>query len=388
MHKLSDLKVRKLTKPGKHGDGGGLYLRVKESGAKSWIFRFNNREMGLGRYPVITLAEAREIAAEKRKEVHAGEDPIALRKVANVPILALTFDEAVPLYIEAFKAGWRSARTEKIRLARLTTHASPILGSMDVREIATAHVLKVLSPIWATKSETADKVRQYLEAFFDWCAAKGYRDKNQPNPAAWRGNLKSLLPAKSKVHTVTHIPAMPWALVPAFMVELRQQSALSARALELLILTATRTSDVLLASRSEIEDDLWVIPASRMKMNKAHHVPLCPQALHIITNLPVLEANPYLFPGFRRGRPLSNMCMEMLMRRMKITNATPHGFRSSFRDWAAERTSAPREIAELCLAHQVGNEVERAYRRSTLLEKRRELLAMWADFCCGGLTQG
>ena len=324
-----------------------------------------------------------------REQLSQGIDPKAARDAVSKPLHSLTFDKAAEGWVEAFKPGWRSPRSAPIRLARLKRHASPHIGARDVRDIETADVLKVLQPIWKTKSETADSVRQYLEGVFKWCTGMNYRDRTQHNPATWRGNLDLILPAKSKVHKVKHIPAMPWRDVPAFMVKLRAETALSARALELLILTATRTSDVLNAPREEISGDVWEIPPHRMKAEKEHRVPLTSQALKIIEALPVVRGNPYLIPGYRSGRPLSNMACEMLMRRMGIDQkyALPHGFRSSFRDWAAECTTVPREIAEMCLAHTVGSEVERSYRRSDLLAKRRELLQAWANFCGSEMQQ-
>jgi integrase len=255
---------------------------------------------------------------------------------------------------------------------------SPLFGDRDVATITVDDVLRVLSPIWATKNETAYKLRGRLEAILDWAAVKKHRAG--PNPASWKGNLKHLLPPRAKVHTVTHHAALPWQQLPAFMVDLRYRDALAARALELTILTACRTSEVLQARHIEVESGLWVIPKERMKMRREHRVPLAPQVVQLIAGLPRMNENPFLFPGNRNSKPLSSMCMEMLLRRMKREEITVHGFRSTFRDWAAENSDFPREIVELCLAHDIGSDVERAYRRSDLLNKRRQLMQEWMDY--------
>ena len=384
MGKLTDVMVRKTAQAGLHNDGYGLYLKVTDSGARSWIFRFKTggrtRDMGLGPYPEISLAEAREKAADARKLTRQGFDPIEARKADGMASKGMTFDKAAAAYIQAHKAGWRGARTAHRWQSELERYAYPAFGKRDVATVAVDDVLRVLAPIWATKNETASKVRERIEAVLDWAGAKGYR--TGVNPAMWRGNLKHLLPARAKVHTVQHHPALPWQELPAFMADLRGRDALAGRALEVTILTACRTSEVLNADRSELNGDLWVIPAKRMKGQKEHRVPLSTQACTIISSLPCLAGSGYVFPGHRDGRPLSGMAMEMLLRRMGRDNITVHGFRSTFRDWAADATDFPREISELCLAHEVGSEVERAYRRSDLLFKRRELMQTWADYCC------
>jgi integrase len=284
----------------------------------------------------------------------------------------MTFNKAAAAYIQAHKAGWRGARTAHRWQSELERYAYPAFGKRDVATVTVDDVLHVLAPIWTTKNETASKVRERIEAVLDWAAAKGYR--SGVNPAMWRGNLKHLLPARARVHTVRHHPALPWQELPAFMAELRGRDALAARALETTILTACRTSEVLNADRSELNGDLWVIPAERMKARKEHRVPLSTHASAIISSVPCLEGNSYVFPGHRDGRPLSGMAMEMLLRRMGRSDITVHGFRSTFRDWAAEATDFPREIS--------GSEVERAYRRSDLLLKRKGLMQKWADYCC------
>ena len=383
MGKLTDVRVRKTAQTGLHNDGYGLYLKVTDGGARSWIFRFKTggrtRDMGLGPYPEISLADAREKAADARKLTRQDIDPIEARKADRKACRGMTFDNAATAYIQAHKSGWRGARTAHRWQSELERYAYPAFGKRDVATITVDDVLHVLAPIWATKNETASKIRKRIEAVLDWAGAKGYRCG--VNPAMWRGNLKHLLPARAKVHTVQHHPALPWQELPAFMAGLRSRNALAARALEITILTACRTSEVLNADRSELHGDLWVIPVERMKARKEHRVPLSTQTFKIISSLPCLEGNSYVFPGHRDGRPLSSMAMEMLLRRMGRSDITVHGFRSTFRDWTADATDFPREISELCLAHQVGNDVERAYRRSDLLLKRRGLMQKWADYC-------
>ena len=384
LNKLSAKEVENLRKAGLHGDGGGLYLRVTATGAKMWIFRYSRRDMGLGGYPEISLEEARDLAADARKLLAKGIDPIEHRRAEpEEPVRAktITFTEACEKYLEAHKSGWRNAKHKQQWENTLKTYAEPALGKMQVETITADDCLKVLAPIWTNKPETASRLRGRIENVLNWCAAKGYRDRDRINLATWRGNLKHLLAKRPKKSVVRHHPALPWQDMPAFIAELRNRDALAARALELTILTTARTSEVLLAERTETNGDIWTVPAERMKMQIEHRVPLVPRAVEIIEALPVIEGSPYLFPGQRRGRPLSNMAMQMMLRRMGHDAITVHGFRSTFRDWAAEQTSFPREIAKLCLAHQVGNEVERAYRRSELLAKRRELLTQWADFC-------
>jgi integrase len=384
MGKLTALKVEKAKTPGLLNDGDGLYLKVTAKGARSWIFRFKlggrSRDMGLGSYPVVSLAEAREKAAEARRHTNRGQDPIERRKTTETVTKGISFNAACAAYVEAHKAGWKNPKTAKRWLAVCEQYASPVFGTRDVSAITSEDVLRVLEPIWTKKNETAAKLRGRIEAVLDWATVRKYR--TGPNPALWRGNLKHLLPARAKVRTVKHFAALPWQELPAFMADLRGRDALAARALEVTILCATRTTETLQAERSEISGDLWVIPTMRMKMAREHRIPLSTQAAAIFAALPMLDDSSYLFPGFRHGRPLSGMAMEMLLRRMERETITVHGFRSTFRDWAAENTNFPREVVELCLAHDVGTDVERAYRRSDLLIKRKVLMQEWSDYCC------
>jgi integrase len=387
-NRLTAKAVEKYKNAGMYADGDGLYFRVKEGGgAKGWLFRFKidgkARAMGLGGYPVVSLAEAREKAAEARKLTRQGIDPIEARDATSALVKAVTFDAAAAAYVAEFASGWKHAKTPKRWLATCTAYASPVIGDKDVAAITADDIHRILAPIWVEKHETAITLRGRLEAVLDWATVKGYRQG--ANPATWRGNLKHMLHSPKQVRRirpVKHHAALPWQDLPAFMVELRAREALAARALEITILCATRTMETLAVERFEIAGDLWTIPPARMKTGKEHRIPLSAQAAAIFDSLPHLHGSTFVFPGYRAGKSLSNMAMEMMLRRMGLADITVHGFRSTFRDWAAEETNFPREIIELCLAHDIGSEVERAYRRSDLLFKRKELMQMWADYAC------
>ena len=387
IHKLSPRKVA-TAGPGKYEDGGGLRLVVSPSGARKWVFRFTingrRREMGLGSFPDVSLAEAREKAAECRKLVREGTDPIEARRQAQVKVP--TFTSCAARYIRAHRRGWKNAKHARQWVSTLKTYACPVIGNKPVDAISTEDILAILSPIWTEKTETAKRVQGRIENILDFAAAHKWRD--QMNPARWRGHLDKLLPRPSRVKKVTHHPAMPYSEVPAFMVELANNSSISAKALQFLILTATRTSEVLLAKWEEVdlEEAVWTIPAERMKARREHRVPLSDMALDILKSLPRIEGNPYVFPGARHGRPLSNMALLQLMRKMgygpkgKRGPYVPHGFRSSFRDWAGEVSSFPRDVAEMALAHVIENKAEAAYRRGDLFAKRRKMMQAWANF--------
>jgi integrase len=387
-NRLTAKTVEKATKPGMYADGGGLYLRVKDAGTKSWVFRFQldkrERAMGLGPYPEISLAEAREQALEARRLTARSIDPIKARKAAGASSEVTTFADIARHYVEAHRGKWKSQKSFA-RWLRFERYACEAFGAKAVTDINTNDVLALLTPLWTTKPESAAKLREWVEGALDFAKAKGHREGE--NPARWRGNLQHTLPARNKRATVRHHPALLWQQLPAFMADLRGRDALAARALELTILCATRTSETLQADRSEINGDLWIIPAPRMKTGKEHRIPLSTQAAAILAALPCLSSNgAYVFPGHRSGRPLSGMAMEMLLRRMGRDDITVHGFRSTFRDWAAESdVNFPREIIELCLAHDVSSEVERAYRRSDLLFKRRQLMQEWANYCLNAM---
>lgn len=383
IHKLTALQVAKTTAPGLHLDGGGLYLSIAATGSKKWVFRFKRRDMGLGGYPAVSLADARQKAAEAREMLARGEDPIETRKAAEAaskPQRGLTFDEAAERYIAAHEAAWRNPKHRQQWRNTLVTYASPIVGKLDVAAIDTPHILDILEPIWREKTETASRLRGRLETVLDWCKVRQYR--NGENPARWRGHLAHLLPARAKIAAVERHASLPYTEMPAFVVKLRSRDALAAKSLEFCILTATRTSETLEAEWQEIDlaQQVWTIPGTRMKNGKPHRVPLSEVVLAVLANLPRLAGSDYVFPGERMNRPLSNMAFLMLLRRMGLGELTAHGFRTTFRTWAAECTSFPREVAEMALSHAVGTAVERAYQRGDLFAKRRQLMDAWTDY--------
>jgi integrase len=388
--RLSAVKVQGLKRPCYFADGGNLYLRVAQGGTKGWMFRFamhgKTRDMGLGRYPDVSLAKAREIATECRRMLATGIDPIEARKddraAAQLEATkSMTFDQCSAAYIAAHEAGWRNSKHRQQWKNTLATYASPVLGNLSVQSIDTGLVMKVIEPLWPAKPETSSRLRGRIEAILDWAKVRGYRAGE--NPARWRGHLDHLLPAKSRVRKVEHHPALPYADIGTFMAKLRQQTEISARALEFLILTATRTSEALGALWVEIdlEARVWTISGERMKANREHRVPLCYDAVKLLECMQHIRRGDYVFAGAREGRPQSQMALLMLLRRIGFGHITAHGFRSTFRDWAAECTSFPREVAEAALAHAIPDAVEAAYRRGDLFEKRRRLMDQWGTYC-------
>jgi len=388
--KLSPLAINKQTRPGMYGDGAGLWLQVMTSGAKSWIFRYMKngkaREMGLGPVRDVSVAEARERASACRKLLLDGKDPIDARKaVRQAEALehakTVTFAECAESYIESHKTGWKNDKHVSQWRNTLRDYAFPYLENLSVVAIDTGLVMKCLEPIWVTKPETASRVRGRIESILDWAKARGYRQGE--NPAAWRGHLDHLLPRSSKVAAVRHHPALPYTEIGKFMKDLRGQAGIAASALEFTILTAARTDESLGAQWCEfdLKNALWIIPAKRMKMKREHRVPLSKPVLDILQRMAALRISDYVFPGAKQNRPLSNMAMLELLKRMGRKGITVHGFRSTFRDWTAELTAYPREVAEMALAHTVGNDVEEAYRRGDLLMKRHKLMADWAAYC-------
>lgn len=398
--KLTARTVAAIREPGRYGDGGGLWLQVSRSGSKSWLFRYMHhgraRAMGLGAVDTVPLSEARAAALAARKLLASGVDPVEARKAERrqarlAAAKALTFKDAAEACIDARKTGWRNAKHALQWRNSLATYAYPVLGAVPVQDIDVGLVMKVLEPLWSAKTETASRVRGRIEAVLDWATARGYREGE--NPARWRGHLQNLLPARTRVRKVTHHPALPYTEIADFMRALRQQEGVAARALEFLILTATRTSETIGARWSEIdlENKVWTIPATRIKAGKEHRVPLSAQAGAVLEKMRALGAGATprvppgqcgdVFPGGRPGKPLSSMALLALLARMGRGDVTAHGFRSTFRDWAAERTAFPREVAEMALAHAVGDKVEAAYRRGDLFEKRRRLMEAWAKFC-------
>jgi integrase len=388
--KLTALKTSKAKTPGYYGDGGGLFLQVSRYGTKSWVFRFKAngrlREMGLGSLDTYGLAEARERARECRKLRDEGKDPIEERNAARLQAKleaakAMTFAMCAERYIAVHKAGWRSPKSLAAWQGTLGAYVHDVLGELSVQAIDTGLVMKVIEPIWTEKPETTSRVRGRIEAILDWATARGFRTGE--NPARWRGHLDKLLPKKTKVRRVEHHPALAFAAIGAFMGELREQDGVGARALEFAILTGARTGEVIGAGWSEINvaERQWVVPAERMKSGKEQRVPLADAALAIIEQMQAIRQGDFVFPGGKAHRPISNMAMTMTLRRMGRGELTVHGFRSTFRDWAAERTGFPAEVAEMALAHTVADKVEAAYRRGDLFQKRRQMMDAWARFC-------
>ncbi|WP_316195361.1 MULTISPECIES: tyrosine-type recombinase/integrase [unclassified Bradyrhizobium] len=378
----SKLTARKVetAKPGKYSDGGNLYLIVSETGARKWVLRFTWRgrakEMGLGSAASVPLTDAREKAASARRKIAQGLNPIEERKRdGGIP----TFGEMADDVRETLSAGFRNEKHIAQWKSTLETYAAP-LRAKPVDTIATDDVLAVLRPIWTTKAETASRVRGRIEKVLDAAKAKGFRVGE--NPARWRGHLDHLLPRSMKLARGHHA-AMPYEEVAGFITKLREREASSALALELCILTAARSGEILGMRWPEIDLDrkIWTVPAERMKAGREHRVPLSSRAVAILRQLEQLRSGDFVFAGQARNKPLSNMAMEMVLRRMKIENATVHGFRSSFRDWAGNISNFPREITETALAHVIGDKAEQAYRRSDALEKRRKMMEAWAAFC-------
>ncbi len=388
LNKLTAVKVAALNRPGRYGDGGGLWLQVGPTGGKSWAFRYQLdgrvRQAGLGAADLFTLAEARDRAREFRRLLADGIDPIEAREEKRRTARAaraniVTFKAAAEKYIAAHRPGWKNAKHGDQWEATLSTHAFPKIGDRDVAEIGTADILGVLEPIWPTKTETASRVRGRIERILDWAKVRGHRTGE--NPARWRGHLDKLLPARRKVRPVRPQPAMAYADVPAFVTRLRTVQGISARALEFTILTAVRTGETIGAAWPEIDlaAALWTIPAVRMKGGREHKVPLAERAIEILADLPRERGNDHVFIGARKGRGLSSMAMLETLREFE-SGLTVHGFRSSFRDWAAERTAYPNHVAEMALAHRIADATEAAYRRGELLDKRRRLMRDWARF--------
>lgn len=391
LQKLSFKFVEKTSKPGCYADGGGLYLQVGSSGNKSWLFRYmlnrKAREMGLGSALAVSLARAREKAAQCRRFLAEGIDPIEARnseraREALQAAKSISFAACADRFINSHKAGWKNPKHVDQWRSTIKTYCEPIFGATPVQEVDTALVLKALEPIWAKKPETASRVRGRIERILDWAKARGHRDSE--NPARWRGHLDKLLPNLEKKKRVKHHPALPYRDIGPFMKDLRSEEGSAARALELLILTSTRTIETIAARWSEFDMDnsVWLIPAERMKAHKEHRVPLAPPALKLLRALQQqrVDGEEFVFCG-SPSRHLSNMALLALLRRMKREDITVHGFRSTFRDWAAECTNYSREVCEMALAHVVSNAVEAAYRRGDLFEKRRRLMIDWAKFC-------
>ena len=395
---MGPLEVSRLKKVGFHAVGGvsGLGLQIVESQARSWVLRVmvgdKRRKMGLGGYPDVTLAGARDKAREAKSKIDSGADPIDQRKNSRKSLAAsrardVTFQDCAESYISAHRITWKNPKHEAQWLATLQTYAFPVIGDLWVRDVELEHIMAILEPIWLTKTETAKRLRGRLETILDSAAVKGWRDPL--NPARWKGHLARLLPSPSKVTKVQHFSAIPVLEVGTFVANLRKRQGAAANALQFLILTNVRSHNVRHATWGEIDLDskTWAIPGEdeegtgqRMKMGVAHRVPLTRQAINLLSSLPRMAGSQLLFPSPRKGVQLSDMAMTKVMRDMKA-DGVPHGFRSTFRDWAQDYTSFQKDVAEKALAHAVGDGTEQAYLRSDAFEKRRRMMQKWADFC-------
>ena len=393
---MAQLKQRQLDsliragKAGSHSDGGGLILRLNGKGAANWLHRYQmngkRRDMGLGSYPAVSLADARAKVAEARKLIADGKDPITERDrlaalKAYQEASGVTFEQMAMDYIDSHTESWKNEKHRQQWENTLRTYVYPVIGQKSVQDISTADVLKVLQPIWQDKTETANRVRARIEIILR--AAKALKLRTGDNPAEWQGNLESILPRYNKRQVIKHHPAMPYNDLPMFWQELRQHSSHSAKALQFLILTACRTSEVSNATWDEIDKEaqVWTIPAHRMKAGQAHRVPLTAAILEILDSLERIESNPYIFTGMKAGRPISDQTMHRLFTHyMGYNQYTVHGFRSTFRDWAGECTHHPRDVCEQALAHTLESKTEASYRRGDSFNKRRILMEEWCVF--------
>jgi len=380
---LGALEVSRLAGDGLHSVGtvAGLYLSINTNGARSWILRtmVGNRrtDIGLGSYPAITLAVARERALEAKDSIRHGVDPVADKR-AKRAVIEWTFDRCAAEYIAINRAGWKNAKHAQQWENTLASYASPMFGTKHVRDIGVSEVLSAIQPHWLTKNETMVRLRNRIELVLAWAAVRGYRAKE--NPAAWRGNLDSVLPKPGRVNKRQPHKALPYREINAFVSRLALAEGMSAKCLHFLILTATRSNEARGAQWSEIdlEAKTWTIPAERMKAGNGHRVPLPAPAIELLQSLPRFEGNDNVFQG-RANKPLSDMSLTLHMRRMKV-DAVPHGFRSTFSDWAAECTNYPVELREMALAHTIANKTQAAYQRGDMFERRRALMADWAAF--------
>jgi len=392
VNRLTTLKVQKLKKPGWYADGGGLYLQISPSGSKSWVFRYvlHSREHrhGLGSYETISLIKARQYAEECRVLKKEGIDPIQFKRAKNAETAlkeanSKSFKDCAIAYIEAHKAGWKSRKHESQWRNTLETYAYPVIGNRSIQTIDVALVLKILEPIWYEKTETASRVRRRIENILDWATARKYRTGE--NPARWRGHLDKLLPKRSKVQKVKHFSAMPYTKLPKYYAKLKKKDTIAALALAFIILTATRVSESRNATWKEInlKTKEWNIPDIRMKADRPHRVPLSKEAVSILKRAKKLSPNSLVFEGNVLNKPISDSFIRQILQD-DYPKLTLHGFRSTFRDWCAEITSYPREVAEAALAHTIKDKTEAAYRRGDIFKKRLRLMNTWADYCLGG----
>ena len=385
---LTALDVRARSEPGYHPDKDGLYLSISKSGAKSWIFKYDfqgkRHEIGLGSVKAVSLSHARQKTLECRRQILEGINPLlakikAKQQSALERARTVTFDECAAAYIKAHKETWKNPKHVQQWENTLETYASPVIGQLSVAGVNTSMIVRILNPIWKSKTVTAIRVRARIERVLDWARVAGYRTGD--NPARWKGYLDKMLAAPNKVAKTNHFAALPWPEIATFMTVLRQQQGISARAVEFAILTATRSGEVRCATWSEINTDeaVWTIPAQRMKAGKKHRVPLSAQALSLLKAMP--QVNEYIFPGSKEGKPLSDMSLTAVLRRMGRKDITVHGFRSTFRDWCAEFSDFDRTVAEHALAHKLPDKTEAAYQRGDMLGKRAALMTAWADYC-------
>jgi integrase len=405
---LADLAVRRLKSQGLYSVGGvtGLKLQVTPTGARSWIFRKRIagkvRDIGLGSYPSVSLKSAREHASSLHESIQRGEDPIATKQKAKASLAKeragmQTFDEVTALYITSAEAGWTNKKSRQQWQNTIATYASPVIGSMYVSDIDSSHVVRVLDPIWSTKTETASRIRGRIERVLAFATTRGFRSGD--NPARYRGHLDTILPSPEKLKNVQHHPALDYEGMGLFISKVRQLNTTAAKALEFLVLTAARSGEVRGATWAEVDvkNKLWTIPSSRMKAGKQHVIPLNDRALNILKGLPRVAGTEVMFPGVRLGT-LSDATLGKVIRTLHTNDlkaggngfidkhaegrvVTCHGFRSTFRDWAAEQTAFPREVIEHCLAHQLKDKAEAAYQRKTSVPKRKKLMQNWADYC-------
>lgn len=385
--KLDYKTIQNLKKPGRYTDSfaKGLHIWVKPTEHKYWVFRYTfkgkQKNISFGPFPLVSLLEARKKALDARQRLHKGIDPIEERIKSQAPTKAeLRFSEFAVEYIETKKSGWSNEKHARQWMSTITQYAEPVIGKMSLNEISTEDILKILNPIWSTKTETASRLRGRLEKIFAAAITRGYREKN--NPALWIGHLETILPPPKKIRKVNHHKALAFRELPKFVSELREICTIGSLALEFTILNASRTGEVLGAKKCEVKHGMWVIPSNRMKARREHIVPLCQRSMDILAIASAMDPeSAYLFS--RKRKPLSNMSMAMILRRMNL-DITVHGFRSTFRDWVAEETDFSSEVAEMALAHQIVNRVEAAYRRGNLIEKRRHLMLAWEAYCSGG----
>ena len=380
--------VIRANKTGRYACGFGLYLNISNDGTLSWLYRYKllgkSKWMGLGVYNrENTLAKMHREAERLKALVGQGIDPIEQRKTLKAELIASselsikTFSFCTEEYLKKNHAKWNNPKTPAQWLSSLTAYAYPVIGDLPVSKINTQHVLKILEPIWYTKTETATRVRSRIELILSFAKVLGYREGE--NPAIWRGHLDQILPKPNTLRKIKHHSALSYAELPEFMQQLKAENCTASKALTLLILTACRTSEVIFSAPHEINNDVWTIPNERMKAGKEHRIPLSSQAFALLDELDL--SGDWLFPGLKEGKPISTGTMDRLLERMGRKDITVHGFRSTFRDFIAEKTNFPDRLAEMCLAHQLSDSVEAAYQRADLLEKRRAIMQVWADYC-------